>query len=186
MVKLDWLKYYEPHEKPVRFLRVVESWDTANKAGELNDFSVCTVWGVENRRYYLLHVMRRRMNYPELKRAAVDLAKQYKAQNVLIEEKASGIQLIQELERELHSTVTAYKPPTGTDKIMRLHAQTDLFENGRVFLPKEAPWLADYIHEITGFPGTKNDDQVDSTSQALDHMRVPSALETWELLGRAL
>jgi predicted phage terminase large subunit-like protein len=103
-----------------------------------------------------------------------------------IEDKASGIQLIQELETELYSAVTPYKPPTGTDKIMRLHAQTDLFENGRVHLPKEAAWLADYVNEITGFPGTRHDDQVDSTAQALDHMRVPSTLETWAKLGSML
>jgi len=90
------------------------------------------------------------------------------------------------LERELYSTVTAYKPPTGTDKIMRLHAQTDLFENGLIYLPKNAPWLQDYILELTGFPGTRHDDQVDSTAQALDHMRIPSALEIWAKLGSQL
>lgn len=184
MIKTNWLRYYETHELPNRFLRIVQSWDTANKAGELNDYSVCTTWGVEGRKRYLLHVFRKKLNYPDLKRAVVDLAREYSAYNVLIEDKASGVQLIQELERELHSTVTAYKPPPGTDKIMRLHAQTDLFENGLVYLPKDAPWLADYINELTGFPGTKNDDQVDSTAQALDHMRVPSGLEIWEMLGR--
>jgi predicted phage terminase large subunit-like protein len=51
---------------------------------------------------------------------------------------------------------------------MRLDAQSIKFESGRVYLPKQAPWLDDYIQEITGFPGTKHDDQVDSTSQALD------------------
>jgi len=183
MVKDIWLKFYEEREKP-KFYRVVQSWDTANKAGELNDYSVCTTWGVHEKKYYLLNVLRRRLNYPELKRMAIDLAQAWNAQNVLIEDKASGTQLIQELERELYSTVTAYKPTPGTDKIMRLHAVTDLFESGRVLLPKEAPWLADYIQEITGFPGTKFDDQVDSTTQALDHMRVPSALEIWAILGR--
>lgn len=186
MVKVTWLRYYEPHEKPARFLRIVQSWDTANKAGELNDYSVCTTWGVDGKNRYLLHVLRKKMNYPDLKRTVIELAKEYNAQNVLIEDKASGIQLIQELERELYSTVTAYKPPPGTDKIMRLHAQTDLFENGLILLPKEAPWLADYVNEITGFPGTKYDDQVDSTAQALDHMRIPSALEIWAKLGSQL
>ena len=183
MVKDTWLKFYEEREKP-NFYRVVQSWDTANKAGELNDYSVCTTWGVYEKKYYLLNVLRRRLNYPELKRMAIDLAQAWNAQNVLIEDKASGTQLIQELEHELYSTVTAYKPTPGTDKIMRLHAATDLFESGRVLLPKDAPWLADYIQEITGFPGTKFDDQVDSTTQALDHMRVPSALEIWAILGR--
>lgn len=183
MIKTAWLRYYDPRDRPQGFHRIVQSWDTANKAGELNDYSVCTVWGVYDGRYYLLDVERRRLNYPDLKRAAIDLARRYAAHTVLIEDKASGVQLIQELVGELHSVVTGYKPPTGTDKVMRLHAQTDLFEAGRVLLPKEAPWLNDYVAEITGFPGTKFDDQVDSTTQALDHMRVPSGLEIWAKLA---
>jgi phage terminase large subunit-like protein len=69
MVRTDWLRYYEPVDLPERFTCVVQSWDTANKSGELNDFSVCTTWGVYSGRYYLLDVFRRRLNYPELKRA---------------------------------------------------------------------------------------------------------------------
>jgi predicted phage terminase large subunit-like protein len=62
---------------------------------------------------------------------------------------------------------------------MRLHAQTALFENGFVLLPRAATWLGDYIRELTSFPGSKYDDQVDSTTQALDHMRQWNSLETW-------
>ena len=63
--------------------------------------------------------------------------------------------------------------PQACDKIMRLHGQTDAFENGLVLLPREAHWLEDYVHEITTFPGSKHDDQVDSTTQALAWMRTP-------------
>jgi predicted phage terminase large subunit-like protein len=70
-----------------------------------------------------------------------------------------------------------YKVPPNTDKIVRLHAQTTMFENGRVLLPRDAPWLAQYINEITGFPGTKHDDQVDSTTQALAYMRESDSLK---------
>ena len=73
---------------------------------------------------------------------------------------------------------------------MRLHAQTALFENGRVLLPSRAPWLMDYVSELTGFPGSRNDDQVDSTTQALDHLRLkksmhvaPEVLEKARRLG---
>jgi predicted phage terminase large subunit-like protein len=59
---------------------------------------------------------------------------------------------------------------------MRLHACTDRFENGHVYLPKEAAWLDDYIIELIGFPGTRHDDQVDSTTQALDFLREPDFL----------
>src|SRR5256885_1638815 len=62
------------------------------------------------------------------------------------------------------------------DKIMRLHAQTALFENGRVLMPSRAPWLADYVTELTSFPGTRHDDQVDSTTQVLDHLRLKKSM----------
>ena len=77
LVKTAWLKYYEPGEQPARFDRVVQSWGTANKAGELNDYSVCTTWGIRDRVFYLLDVYRRRLNYPDLKRAVLDLAARY-------------------------------------------------------------------------------------------------------------
>ena len=93
-----------------------------------------------------------------------------------IEDKASGTQLIQDLDNDYVRGVTAYKPPAGTDKIMRLHACTDRFESGAVFLPEGAFWLDDYIAELTGFPGTRHDDQVDSTTQALDYLREPDFL----------
>ena len=75
----------------------MQSWDTANKASELSDFSVCTSWGIKGKDLYLLHVLRRRMEYPELKRAVREQCQAFEANVVLIEDKASGTQLIQEL-----------------------------------------------------------------------------------------
>jgi predicted phage terminase large subunit-like protein len=148
------------------FDRVVQSWDTANKASELSDFSVCTSWGIKGKDLYLLHVLRRRMEYPELKRAVREQCEAFAASVVLIEDKASGTQLIQELiEQGLHA-VTRYQPQS--DKVMRMHAQTAMIKNGFVHLPKEAPWLAPYLRELTAFPKGKHDDQVDSTAQVLD------------------
>jgi phage terminase large subunit-like protein len=69
--------------------------------------------------------------------------------------------------------VVEYKPPAGADKIVRLHACSDRFENGRVLLPERALWLDDYSTELIGFPGVKHDDKVDSTTQALDYLREP-------------
>jgi len=183
IVKTDWLRYYVPGEEPARFTRIVQSWDTANKATDLNDFSVCTTWGTNGKDFYLLNVFRKRLNYPDLKRAVRDLAKRFKANTILIEDKASGTQLIQDLKSEGMFGVKDYMPPAGTDKVMRLHAQTDLFENGHVFLPKEASWLPDFRMELTGFPGVKYDDQVDSTAQALDYMRNNNNLEIWVRLA---
>jgi predicted phage terminase large subunit-like protein len=171
MVKKEWLRYYVQEERPARFERIIQSWDTANKAGELNDYSVCTTWGEKNKHFFLLHVFRRRMEYPDLKRAVKEQAQVHHANSVVIEDKASGTQLIQELISEGVSGITRYEPP-ACEKIMRFHSQTAAFENGLVLLPKEAHWLADYVHEITTFPGSKHDDQVDSTTQALAWMRT--------------
>jgi hypothetical protein len=84
----------------------------------------------------------------------------------LIEDKASGTQLIQELTREGLYAVTRYKPQF--DKVMRMHAQTAMIENGFVRVPEKAPWLAEYLNEMTVFPNGRHDDQVDSTAQMLD------------------
>jgi predicted phage terminase large subunit-like protein len=184
MVKTKWLRFYEPAECPARFACIVQSWDTANKATDLADFSVCTTWGVHERQFYLLDVFRQRVNYPELKRAVVTLSDRYRPNTILIEDKASGTQLIQDLQADRVAAVLPYKPIAGTDKVMRLHAQTASFENGRVFLPRNASWLADYVAEITTFPGAKYDDQVDSTTQALDHMRLPGPAEIWAAFGK--
>ena len=78
-----------------------------------------------------------------------------------------------------------YKPPPGSDKLLRLNAQSIRFESGAVLLPRGAPWLDEYVREITGFPGTKYDDQVDSTSQALEYLAGDSfSMAIWETLGR--
>ena len=147
----------------------MQSWDTANKASELSDFSVCTSWGIKGKDLYLLHVLRKRMEYPELKRAVCEQCEAFNASVVLIEDKASGTQLIQELiDYGLHA-VTRYQPQS--DKVMRMHAQTAMIENGFVHLPKEAAWLPEYLHELTAFPKGKHDDQVDSTAQMLDWLK---------------
>jgi len=165
MIKRAWFNSYEPHQLPQPFDQIVQSWDTANKATELSDFSVCTTWGLKGTLIFLLHVLRERMNYPELKRAVHAQWQIHRAGVVLIEDRASGTQLIQELIAE---GIYAVKGCTSeNDKVMRLYAETPTIENGFVCLPTDAPWLAAYLHELTIFPNGKYDDQVDATSQAL-------------------
>jgi phage terminase large subunit-like protein len=135
MVKTGWLQYYEPGQLPERFGQKIQSWDTANKATELSNYSVCTTWGVYGNRYYLLDVFRQRLNYPDLKRKVQELAKRDRPNKILIEDKASGTQ---DLKAAGLYAITAYQPPSGTDKIKRLHAQTAAFENSRVLLPSGA------------------------------------------------
>lgn len=184
VIKSAWFKFYEPGEQPANLGRIVQSWDTANKVTEISDYSICTTWGVDYKHYYLLHVHRQKLNYPDLKRAVIEQARQYGAGTILIEDKASGTQLIQDLKSDFVNGITAYNPPAGTDKYMRLHAQAAMFENGRVFLPRTAPWLADYIQELTSFPGSQYNDQVDSTTQFLDYIRSDDSLDVWIRLGQ--
>jgi predicted phage terminase large subunit-like protein len=171
LVKVEWFKRYREDEPPERFDNIVQSWDTANKATELSDFSVCTTWGIKGKNLFLLGVFRRRLEYPALKRAVREQQNLFEANAVLIEDKASGTQLIQELIAEGCHGITRYQP--DCEKIMRLHAQTAMIENGFVHIPETSPWLAEYLHEMTVFPKGKHDDQVDSTAQFLDWFKKP-------------
>lgn len=172
IIQTEWLQYYEPSELPSGFRMIVQSWDTANKAGELNDFSVCTTWQADFDNYYLIDVFRRRLDYPGLKRAVKEQAEKHGANMILIEDKGSGTQLIQDLRSEGVCGVEGYDPGPGNDKQMRLYAVSAEFESGRVRLPRVASWLEEYVREISGFPGMKYDDQVDSTTQALEHLKT--------------
>jgi predicted phage terminase large subunit-like protein len=173
MVKLDWFKRYSEAELPPKFDQVFQSWDTANKPTELSDYSVCTTWGIKNNRLYLLHVLRKRLDYPTLRRAVQEQAQLFEPKKVIIEDRASGTQLIQDLLNERLHFVQRYQ--TSMDKIMRMHSVSNTIENGFVYLPEKAAWLTDYLHELSTFPNSKFDDQADSTSQALDWYKQQSA-----------
>ena len=151
---------------PAEFETTFQSWDTANKPTELSDYTVGTTWGVKEKHVYLLHVFRKRLGYPELKRAVREQAEAFRPETVLIEDRASGTQLIQELVNEGMHAIKRYEPTM--DKIMRMYSITATIENGFVHLPDRAAWLPEYLHELSVFPKGKYDDQVDSTSQALD------------------
>ena len=187
IVKAQWLMTYDelPPDEKIKYR--LQSWDTAVKTKEMNDYSVCTSWIVDKQdRFYLVDVFKKKLDYPDLKRAIVDTAHRFKPNKILIEDKASGSSMIQDLRRDGLTKVEAYQPPAGQDKIMRLHTLTHILEGGKVLLPKQAPWLADYRMELLGFPGTKHDDQVDSTTQALDYLynRQGSKLAVWQKIGQ--
>jgi predicted phage terminase large subunit-like protein len=155
-------------ERPA-FKRIVHSWDTAFKTGAENDYSACTVWGIADSGYYLLWLWRDRVEFPELKRRMQWLAEQWEPAQILVEDRASGQSLIQELK---HSTCLPIIPiKVDMDKMARAQSVTPLIEAGRVFLPESAPWLADYLDEMAGFPTAVHDDSVDSTTQALNYIR---------------
>ena len=106
------------------------------------------------------------MEFPTLKHTVAEHARLQKATVVLVEDKASGTQLIQQLRSEGMSSISE-TPKLDGDKVMRLRAQTAKFSGGFVLLPTRADWLAGYVNELLGFPNSKHDDQVDSTVFAL-------------------
>jgi predicted phage terminase large subunit-like protein len=132
----------------------------------------------------LLHIFRKRLLYPELRKQIILGAAHFRASAVLIEDKASGTALAQDLRNgELG---TAGRPitiePEG-DKITRASAQSLLIENGRVFLPQEASWLSELHKEIVQFPYGRFDDQIDSISQFLQWASRPVTRVQFVRLG---
>ena len=119
--------------------------------------------------YYLLWFWRGRVEFPELKKRMSWLAEQWKPHQILVEDKASGQSLIQELRHASALPIIPVK--VDSDKMTRAQAVTPLIEAGKVFLPELAPWLNDYIDEMAGFPTGTHDDAVDSTTQALNYLR---------------
>lgn len=165
----DWWRYYKV--RPV-FKQIIHSWDTAFKTKSSSDYSVLTVWGVTATGYYLLDVIRQRLELPDLKRTAIMAAQRDHPAVIYIEDAASGQSLIQELKRETNLPIIAKK--VDSDKVVRAYAVTPLIEAGRVFLPESAPWLLEFIEELSAFPNGEHDDQVDSFDMALRAIGNPS------------
>jgi predicted phage terminase large subunit-like protein len=174
IVKIDWFRRYDdPPERRLGDI-VVQSWDTASKAAEINDYSVCTTWLVRGNTFYMLHVLRKRLEYPDLRRCVLELRLAHQVDEVLIEDKGSGTQLIQDLQeqRVYPRAIT----PEG-DKLIRMMTQTAPMEAGRVHIPLSAPWLEDFLDELAKFPAARFDDQVDSLSQFLKWATGPKPPE---------
>ncbi len=148
---------------------LIQSWDTAFKEKEQNDFSVCTTWALTKNGYYLVDYWRGKVLFPDLQRQVVMQYNKYKPNVVLIEDAASGQSLIQVLQRETKIPIKAVK--AMKDKVTRAHLVTPLFEAGKIFVPKDAVFLADIINECSEFPYGNHDDIVDSITQALDFLR---------------
>jgi predicted phage terminase large subunit-like protein len=172
IIKRDWLRYFKgelPHQP---FEYFVISWDTAMKSSELADYSVGTVWQVQDkgREINLVDLVRGRFEYPELVSAAVTLSRKWKQVDrptyLVIEDKASGSSLIQSLKNERIYAHQHHGKFEG-DKIMRLTAQAAHFHAGAVRFREDVPWRDELTAELLGFPGVRHDDQVDSISQAL-------------------
>ncbi len=168
--KEAWWRWYNPEALP-RIRRTIQSWDTAFKVKAQNDYSVCTTWAeCDDGGFYALDRWKAKVEYPELKRAALSLAERFKPHAILIEDKASGQSLIQELRRDTRASLSILPVKVDTDKTARAHAVTPVIESGRVYLPERAAWTADYVATLGVFPNGVHDDDVDSTTQALAYM----------------
>lgn len=141
------------------------SLDAAFKDKETSDFVVFTVWGCAKADRYLLDVSRARMSFTKCVEVFKELVKTYpRAYARLVEDKANGTAIIDTLKKEI-SGLIAVEPRGG--KYARAAAVQPQCESGNVYLPEGAPFLADFVEELSAFPSGKNDDQVDSASQAL-------------------
>ena len=165
LIKAAWLKSFDTPPERTPEDRLVISLDTAMKGTELSDFSVATVWLVRKDNCYLIDLWRERANYPDLKKAVLNLVERHPGAALLIEDKGSGTSLIQDLRAENRAAIGI--APEG-DKITRLSRVSFLFAAECVFFPREASWLGALKSELLGFPNLRHDDQVDSVTQALN------------------
>ena len=144
--------------------KIIQSWDTASKEGELNDYSACVTLLYHAGKYYLVDVLRFRFDYPTLRARAIAHAWTYRADIILVEDTGIGTALVAELKAK---QLTAVGVQPQVNKKMRMAIQSEKFKNGTILLPKQAPWLRDFEEELCAFPHSRHDDQVDALSQAL-------------------
>jgi predicted phage terminase large subunit-like protein len=162
IIKRKMLRYYSAVERRPTD-RIVLSWDIAMSERETADYSACVVLLNRGDLYFVKEVIRGKFPFERLKEKIIEVKERYERASLVIEEGGISHGLIQSL-REKHVNVVDYKPKG--DKAERLISQIDLFEGGSVLLPKEAPWLDEFVHELLSFPG-RHDDQVDALAQGL-------------------
>ncbi|MEJ7791837.1 MAG: phage terminase large subunit [Gaiellaceae bacterium] len=185
-------------ERPRGPLRVVQSIDSAFKVGVAHDYSVVATWASDGVFYYLLDVLRQRLEFPELLAAIRSQAAAHEPSTILIEDSAAAQSALQVLRRE--SQLPLVGVAASGSKISRAEGVSPLFEAGKVLLPEQAPaWRDLWIEEHVSFPASRHDDMVDTTSLALERLRrgggvaaqassggdnsLVSAFPTWEPVG---
>ena len=175
IIKRDMWKIWEGNPPQVDY--IIQSWDTAFEKNNRSDYSACTTWGVfyrevdgiEVANIVVLDAYKERLEFPELKRQAYDMWKEWNPDTLIVEKKAAGAPLIYEL-RRMGIPIAEYTPSKGSDKIARVNAISDLFASGMVWRP-EKKWADELVVEMASFPNGDHDDLVDSTSQALLRFR---------------
>ena len=182
LIKRDWWKEW-PFDKPPPCDYLIQSYDTAFLKKESADYSAITTWGVfhpegtigdelyagQAPHIILLDTIKGKYNFPELKKIALEQYQDWEPDVVIIESKASGMPLTQEL-RNIGIPVQNFTPSRGTDKVARVNACAPLFESGLVWYP-DTKWATEVVEECAAFPSGEHDDLVDSTTQALLRFR---------------
>jgi len=174
IIKRDWIRWWTK-DNPPKIDFMVQAFDTALTTKERSDFSVCHTWGVfENeedgtQNVILLNKVKGKYEFPELKAMAHEQYKMWEPDSVIVEAKASGQPLIDEMRRS-GIFVQDFSPGKGQDKIARLNAVADMFASGHVWFPENA-WAAATVEEILAFPAGEHDDEVDTMTLALMRIR---------------
>ena len=174
LIKREWWKVWDKEDPPVCDFTIM-SLDAAQEANNRSDFNALTTWGVffneetNNFAIILLNSIKKRLEYPELKKLVLAEYKEWQPDAFMVEKKSNGSALYQEF-RRMGIPVGEFTPGKGQDKIARVNAVSDLFASGIVWAP-DRRWAKDVIEECNDFPSGTNDDLVDSTTLALLRFR---------------
>ena len=173
IIKREWWQKWEKSQMP-GLMHVIQSYDTAFSKKETADYSAITTWGIfcpdeKTPNIILLDMKKGRWDFPEMKEIAYDSYKYWEPESVVIEAKATGMPLTQEL-RMRGIPVINFTPSKGNDKLSRVNAVAPLFQSGVVWAPDEV-WAEEVIEECAAFPYGEHDDLVDSMTQALMRFR---------------
>ena len=187
IIPRQWWKCWE-REKVPQLEYVIQSYDTAFSKRETSDYSAITTWGVfypdegGGPNLILLDSQKGRWDFPELKDVALELYRFWGSDTVIVEAKASGLPLTQEM-RQTGIPVVNFTPSRGNDKVSRVHSVSPLFEAGMVWAP-DTKFADELIEEVAAFPNGEYDDLVDSMTQALMRYRqgnfVQLPTDDWE------
>ena len=171
LFKAEWIRPRGP-DTDGAYGEIVQSWDTAIKTGSSNDYSVCITARVIGSEVHVIDVWRGRAEFPALQKKAIELAGTFRPKTILIEDKASGQQLLQALR---FGNYPGVPNPIGRtpeqDKFSRAAGVSYMVESGQLFLPEEAHWLAEFRKELLAFPNCRHDDQVDAFTQLMIWVR---------------
>lgn len=161
------VQYYLPKDLPVKFDKVIASWDCTFKDTDGTDFVVGQVWGKAGANSYLLAQTRGRLSFSRTVAEVIALKHQWpQIREILIEDKANGPAVIDVLKAQVPGIIPI--EPDGS-KLARAHAVTSFWEAHNIWLPSVeiAPWVIEFVNELTRFPAAANDDQVDACTQSL-------------------